>query len=188
MKYYQIRGDAGGPDCWHLTSPTDANGRLLEDWEFSMSRHVEVATPLTITISIYSFGPRPLDWSFSTFDMPVVAKKVGNAVKEFACDTIELFPAKVTGHLADYYILNTLACPKCLDESRSEFLRWLPEDNRPDKEGKYKQVTKLFIKPEAVEGLHIFRIWGWEFVIISEILKQKLDELKVTGVSYKLVT
>ena len=64
-------------------------------------------------------------------------------------------------------------------------LYWLPEDNRPDKMGQYRNVSGLKVDPAKVGGANIFRPWGWTVVlIISERVKLAMEEEGITGAKF----
>jgi hypothetical protein len=61
-------------------------------------------------------------------------------------------------------------------------LYWRPEDERPDKLGKYRNVVGLKVDPARVGGANIFRPWGWIVVLlVSERVKLALEAEGITG-------
>ncbi|WP_309891881.1 imm11 family protein [Archangium sp.] len=75
---------------------------------------------------------------------------------------------------------------RCIDDARcEEVLYWLPEDERPDEVGNYRNVSGLKVDPAKIGGAHIFRPWGWLVVlIVSERVKQALEDEGVTGIQF----
>ena len=186
MNYYQVIDDPSLSRRWFLKSPTDATGQPVNPESFRVARHFNAPTPLTISVRR---DGEPVDWTFADFDMPVVGENVGTVLKEIAGETITLFPARVVGFNGAFCVFNALVCRKCIDEARSEFIKWLPEDGRADKVGQYRQVTKLRIQREAVQGLDIFRIDGWRIaLIVSDLVKASIKELGASGISFLSVT
>lgn len=186
MNYFQIIDAPNLTKRWFLQTPTDAAGRELDPESFRLGCPVDASGPLTI--SVRRPGP-PIDWTFADFAMPVVRKNVGDVLQRMAGSSIALFPATVIGYDGEFYVLNVLTCLKCVDDGRSEMMKWRPEDGRTDKVGQYRQITKLRIDREAVRGSDIFRIDGWRIaLIVSDSVKTALEKMRVTGISYLPVT
>ena len=93
---------------------------------------------------------------------------------------------EVEGQAEPWFILNALRIIACIDEARcEEVVRWLPEDNRPDKSGEYRNVSGLKVDAEKTGGARIFRPWGWKVVlIVSESIKQALEHERITGTRF----
>ena len=90
------------------------------------------------------------------------------------------------GHSEPYFILNALRIIRCIDDARcEEVLYWLPEDERPDKLGAYRNVVGLKVDPAKVGDTHIFRPWGWTVaLIVSERLKRAFEAEGLTGARF----
>jgi hypothetical protein len=75
---------------------------------------------------------------------------------------------------------------QCIDDARcEEVLYWLPEDNRPDVVGQYRNVRGLKVDPSKIGDANIFRPWGWQVVLIlSERVKQAMEEEGITGTKF----
>lgn len=186
VNYYQVIDDPQDSKRWFLKSPTDANGQAVDPELFRVARAVDAATPLTISVRREG---NPVDWTFADFDMPVIAKEPGDELASLVGDAVALYSAKVVGNSGAFYVLNALKCLRCVDESRSEFIKWLPEHGVANKVGQYRQITKLRLRREAVEGSDLFRIEGWRIaLIVSERVKCAMERLKVRGVTYLPVT
>lgn len=99
---------------------------------------------------------------------------------------VQFLRAEVEGQNDPYFILNALQIIRCIDDARcGEVLYWLPEDNRPDKLGKYRNVRGLKIDATKVGDANIFRPWGWTgTLIVSERVKLAMEEEGVTGTRF----
>jgi hypothetical protein len=59
-------------------------------------------------------------------------------------------------------VLNALRVIRCLDEERSEFIKWTEGDHRADLAGQYRQVTRLVLDARAIPpDVHLFRGEAW---------------------------
>jgi hypothetical protein len=78
---------------------------------------------------------------------------------------------------------------RCVDDSSSAFIKWEEGDGRPDLTGSYRMVTRLVIDESLVPtDIHLFRIEGWNVaVIVSQVIKDALDEIPATGIAYQPV-
>ncbi len=96
---------------------------------------------------------------------------------------MQFLPARVEGQSNSYFILNVLQTIRCIDDARcEEVLYWLPEDNRPDKVGQYRNVAGLRIDPAKVGRAQVFRTWGWRGpIIVSERVKSAMKDEGITG-------
>jgi hypothetical protein len=185
-KYYRMIDDVEIPNRWFLKSPVDADGNDVNPELFEITEEIHVATPLKIMVRRTG---KPLDFTFADFDMPVASKHVAEKIRRIAGSSVQILPAIVENYQGQFMIMNVLERVNCLDESKSEFLKWTENDNRPDKVGQYRQVTRLLINSKKVPNLHIFRIDGWEIaLIVSEKLKNAFLEVGVTGVRFLDVT
>ncbi len=83
-------------------------------------------------------------------------------------------------------MLNAVRVIRCLDEKRSEFIKWTEHDHRADLAGKYRQVTKLVLIPGAIPpDAHIFRVDGWEVaLIVSEVVKVAMESVGCFGAKF----
>ncbi len=82
-------------------------------------------------------------------------------------------------------MLNCTREVRCLDEEKSEFLKWLPTDHRSDLAGQYKSVTRPKIDPALVpENVHLFRVWAGVALVVSEMLKDAMEEVGCLGAKF----
>jgi Immunity protein family (Imm11) len=77
---------------------------------------------------------------------------------------------------------------KCVDENESDITWWTEADERPDKIGQYRMITKLKIVPDLVQESQMFRVEGWEIaLVISETVKVALEKRGVAGIRFEEV-
>lgn len=181
-QYYQLVDDQNLANRWFLKGPVDQHGNRIKGEVFRVAQHVEVETPLVIPIR--RPGDR-LDWTFADFDMPVLSKSTAGVLSEILGSKSHMYEAHVEGCDEAYYIFNARSCVSCVDEMKSEFIKWTPEDGIPSKVGQYRQISRLIVEPNQIHGENIFRVKGWRIALIaSEVVKERFEQLNVTGISY----
>ena len=172
------------PDRWYLGEPLDATGGLVDARQYTYARQMEMTEPLELEVYNPGF---PLDITFAAFEMPVVRRRVAELIENLAPHDVQRIPARITGRVGDdeYDILNVVREEACVDEARSQVIKWKASDGRPDKLGEYRMVADLHIISEAVKGSHIFRIRGYHpLLICSGTIKAALESIHVTGVCF----
>jgi hypothetical protein len=131
---------------------------------------------------------RSVAFLLAAFDMPVVSAEVAEILQRIAPNDIQRFPITVEPDITGFEIVNIVQKRDCIDESRSKFIKWGPDDGRPDKIGHYRQITKFSIDPSRAGESHLFRIQGFSVVLIaSEVVKNELAKVKDLGIVYQKV-
>lgn len=182
MDYYRLLYDADTPiKTWKLGNVISKNNNSV--WDYISVKNTIKDKELTITIRKKGV---PTDFSMADFEVLVVNEKVKNLLSENEVQFIPTTIQSLSGIEQHYLIYIKNECD-CIDEENSTFDKFQVNDPiRPDKAGQYKTIYNMVVKPEGTQNLNIFRVKGYNVaVIISEVLKQKLEELNVTGVTYK---
>ncbi len=170
------------PNRWYLKSPRDGRGRPIDPESFRRATSVSLVAPLALATRR---DGTPLDFTFADFDMPVVSVRTLEILSAVALQMFQAFRARVDGYSGEYAIVNFLRVCACLDESKSEFIKWTKADNRADKIGQYRQISRLVIDPVPARNLDVFRLDGWRIaLLVSERIQQAFVEGKVTGVRF----
>jgi len=180
-RYYKLYDNHDTLERWYLDDPVDGFGVNFEPYVFCMGRHIDVASP--IHIPLYQTGS-PLDYTeFSTSKVPVVNERYAALLREWVPDDIQLIPAYIGEHQELHFVVNMLRIIRCIDEAASKHVEfWKPEDGRPEKIGGYRVIDELRIDPSKVQGVHLFRPWGWLVaIIVSEELKVAMESLGGIG-------
>ena len=187
MKYYDLYDDVYIPGRWHLRMPlfdeAEGEGVLFDTWRFKQGRVLDIERPIHLKVKPPGLA---LDYSLA-MNVPVVHRRVVTLFERMGlAHEVQFIPVHVEGQEEPRFILNVLKLIRCIDEARCEaVLHWLPEDNRPDIVGEYRNVVGLKVDPKQVGGAHIFRPWGWEVVlIVSEHVKQALEAEHITGIKF----
>jgi hypothetical protein len=180
-RFYDLWDDRSMSARWHLRGPVDDKGQEVDPWRFDQGTRLEDTG--IICFPVKPGGPA-LDFTMASFSIPVVSNKVVRLFDRLDIqDEVQFIQVQVEGHHEPYFILNTLQTIRCIDDARcEEVLYWLPEDNRPDKLGKYRNVRGLKIDPTRAGGANIFRPWGWTgTLIVSERVKLAMEEAGLVG-------
>ena len=126
-----------------------------------------------------------MDFSLTSFATPIAREKVARVVAEVAAPDVQLVPVQIPGH-DEFFVLSCPRVLRCLDEDRSEYIKWTKQDHRPDFDGQYRSVPKLRIDSKRVPpNVHIFRIEGWNIaLIVSEIVKSAMERCRTVGAKF----
>ncbi|MBN1208920.1 MAG: hypothetical protein JXB05_28940 [Myxococcaceae bacterium] len=179
--YFKLRDDIYRRDRWELGTLKDATGTDVDSWMLKRGQPVESGGPLSVPID--RPGP-PMDFSFASFDLPVVHARVATLRQELAPSDVQLLPVKVASQREKRYVLNVLRTVKCIDDAAcSEVQYYAPGDMWwPERAGEYRAVHGLRIDPSKVGDAQVFRPWGWPVVIlVSEDIKSALERIGATG-------
>ncbi|WP_395846916.1 imm11 family protein [Cystobacter fuscus] len=185
-KYYELYDNMRIRKRWNLRMPVDTQGEWIDTWQFNEGRVLDIPGPIR-------FPVRPtgvvLEYTLS-MGIPVVHRRVVSLFERLGIDKeVQFIPAEVEGQTEPWFILNTLQVIRCIDDARcEEVLYWKPEDDRPDKLGGYRNVRGLKVDPEKIGEANVFRPWGWLVtLIVSERVKQALEEERITGIDFSAV-
>ncbi|KFA87589.1 imm11 family protein [Archangium violaceum] len=194
-RYYKLYDDVYIPGRWELDMPLFKDGEpergreeddqreLFDIWRFKEGRVLEIDEPIRL-----SMKPAGLALEFShAIGVPVVHRRVVSLFERLGLQKdMQFIPVEIEGQTEPWFILNALRVIRCIDDARcEEVLYWLPEDNRPDKEGQYRNVAGLKVDPEKIGDAHIFRPWGWKVVlIVSEHVKSAMESEGITGIKF----
>jgi len=187
MTFYQVLADDSRyPNRWFLDEPRTEDGQLIDAREFRYGRPYQ--GPIPANVPVQQNG-KCVAFNLAAFDMPVVVDQTALNIQQCARDNVQCFPVVIDQDRGGFQIVNAVARVKCLDEARSEIMKWRPEDGRPDKLGCYRMVTNLRIDPWACRNKHIFRIEGWEIaLIISHEIREAIETTADLGVVFAPVS
>lgn len=182
MDYFEILNDVELDGRWELGEPMDRSGNEIEPDQFLDARALNLNC---VWFSVEKPG-RPLDFTISYLDVPVVNSRCREAIELCCAERVQFIPAKIKDARDDYYVLNILDALACVDESKSEFMKWTIEDDAPEMLGRYRMISRLAIDDSKAMGRNIFRISGWEVaIVVSGLLKQALDQQAVNGILFE---
>lgn len=181
--FFKLTDDVYVPHRWHLATPTDEQGREVDDWQFTEGRPLRMEGRLRVPIE---HPGRPLDFSEAGLKIPVVHVKVASVFSELASDDVQLIPVDIEGQPDQYFVLVATRRIRCIDEKASRIRLWTHEDGVPHKVGQYRDVRDLRIDRSKVGAAKVFRPEGWEgALIISGDIKSALERMGATGTRFK---
>jgi len=182
--FFDLSDDMLIPGRWVLGALCDSQGRRLNDpWQFGTGRTAQYPERVRIKVALKGM---PLEFSLTGLAIVVVHVRAAEIFHRLAPDDIQLIPVDVDGQPDQYLILNPTRLVDCIDDKASkEILRWKPEDGRPEKVGKYRDVYGMRIDPSRVGDAKVFRTWGWSVaMIVSEEIKEALEAARITGTQF----
>ena len=160
------------------------NGDPVDIWAYSRGQILD--NPRPVPIEVGAGGPI-VDYNPTAFCTTVVSHRTAEIITSVAGSDIQRIPTDFPDGDGEWEVINVLPTIDCIDHERS-VIQYYPPDH-PEKPNKPRGVVKLIIDRDRVGGHHIFRPKDWTVInIISETLRQRLDEAKVTGVEYWPVT
>jgi len=187
MRYFDLTDDMSIKGRWVLGTPTNLQGHEVDDpWMFYRGQPLPDMGRLKLPMDVPG---RALDFSEAAFAAPVVHPRVASVFTELAPGEVQTLPVEIEGQPEPFFFLVATKLIRCIDERASRHIEiWQPEDGRPGKTGKYRDVRGMRIDPSQVGDAKVFRAWGWPIVlIVREELKEALERMGATGTSFKEV-
>jgi len=183
LRYFELLDDVTVPNRWHLgevTLPDLTEPRLRAGIGFEAGGN--------LAASVTRPG-RVLDFSLTSFAVPLATRQLGEAIGAIAGPDAQVLPVRIADQ-SGMVVLNSVRVVKCLDEARSEFIKWTKQDHRADLAGQYRQVTRLVLDPGAIPAdAHFFRVEGWLVaLIVSEAVKDAMERVGCLGAKFIDVT
>src|SRR4051812_9017575 len=126
MRRFLLRDDVEMVGRWTLSDPMTDQG--CDSFIFRRGKAVYIGEPV-IEVQIPGL---PLDFSMTVLDVPIATAKLAQRIATVAGSDVQRVPVLLRGQ-EGHEALNALRVVRCLDESRSEFIKWTEPDNRPDK-------------------------------------------------------
>lgn len=79
---------------------------------------------------------------------------------------------------------------ECIDEGRSEYLKWTKSDHRSDLVGQFRMVSKLKLSRASIPpDANVFRLAGWLVgLIVSERVRSAMEAVGCQGARFQEVT
>jgi hypothetical protein len=186
-RYFDLKDDMRIRGRWLLGTPIDVQGREVDDpWMFYRGQRLSDLGPLKLPVTVPG---RALDFSLAAFAAPVVHARVAAVFSELAPEEVQTLPVEIEGQSDQFFILVATKLIRCIDEmATEEFEKWTPEDGRPEKVGKYRDIWGMRIDASQVGDAKVFRAWGWPIVlIVREEIREALERIGATGTAFEEV-
>jgi hypothetical protein len=183
--YHRILDDPLGGRRWYVSLPVDEGGQDL-DWAalFAGEQPPFVGS---LTAPVRKAGTK-VAFTLAGFDVPILRADIFRMLQDRLGQDLFGLPVRVGSEAERFFILGTRRVLLCLDEQRSEIVRWKEGDGRPDRVGSYRMVTDIHIDPARADGAGLFRIRGWEVALIaSSDVKEALQSHGVSGIAFTAV-
>lgn len=182
--FFEIGLDYNDPALWYLGQPATVDGKLLPGTFWNC---VPWADTRPLSVEIKKSGV-PATFSHSGHSVYIVKTEAMNLLRDIVDPHIfQGIPVSIVDYAGDYEVLNSLTRVDCVDEQHSEFRRWTAADGRPERIGDYK-MSLFRIDPERARGHDLFRVKGWEIVLVcSEKVRRHLESAGVTGIRFKSI-
>jgi len=182
-RYFRLTDDAGVPGRWHLRSPTNLQGEEVDPWVFTNGGLIP--DPGRLRIPIARPG-KALDFTLTGFAVPIVHVRVASLFMELAPDGVQRFPVDIQGQSGQFCVLVATKLIRCIDDAACKEVEiWMPEDERPEKVGEYRDISGLRIDAAKVGDAKVFRPWGWTVaLIVSDAIKDALERSGTSGTTF----
>lgn len=183
MRYFELLDDVTVPNRWHLGEVT-----LVDGTEPRLRAGIRFEQADSLTVPVTQPG-RVLEFSLTSFAVPVATRQLAEVVAAIAGPDLQCVPVAVAGQQG-IVVLNSVRVIGCLDQTRSEYIKWTKQDHRADLAGQFRQVTRLVIDPSGVPSdAHFFRVKGWLVaLIVSQAVKDAMERTGCLGAKFLDVT
>ncbi len=182
MQYFRLTLEVEIKGAWYLSEIVDEQGKEVLASRFNHGKVFDFAKKLTVLPNVVG---NPVDFRETSFAAPIVSSAFVAVVESFDPTAIQRIPVIVAPSTTGYEILNILTMLECLDYELTDVERYTNEYVFPEKLGQIKSLLNIRIRPEVAEGHHIFRLAEWWVVtIVSEALKNALEEKRFTGMKF----
>lgn len=180
MRYFQLKDVVTIASRWHLGD--------IKAADVAPELRAGIAFQGELTAEISRMGI-PLDFSLTSFAVPVATRSVGSAIESIAAADLQQLPVEIPGH-SNFVVLNALRIVACLDEEHSMYTKWTSMDHRSDLAGKYRMVTRLRLDPQRIpDDAHFFRVEDWKIaLIVSEPVRLAMERVRCHGAKFVEVT
>lgn len=172
--YYRLTDDVHIANRWHLDEVVDERGDPPDLLGGARFEGASLSTKLHA-------GSEPLDFSLTSFAVPVLREKLARAMLAVAPKSIQLVPLTIPGH-AGIEILNVLDVLDCLHQGQSylEGVKDVPGHRQ------FIGVNVIHLDRDKLPAeAHIFRLKGWETAIyLSEKMKGAMDAAGCVGAKF----
>lgn len=184
--YYRLLADPKATTRWHLKSPMTTDGKVIDPRIFTLGCKYDGEIKLKLPLRREG---EPIDFNFCDFDMIVTPKYLNDALESVVGHTFQRIPIDIESSNTSYEILNTLDTVSCINEEKSQYVKWLPQDGQLDKIGQYRMISKLVISPNQANYHKMFRINEWKIaLVVEDCVKNLFEKLKVTGLIFQAVS
>ncbi len=192
MKYFEWSqyGGADEPErpVWRLSI------KLIDynEWDLRVGRYIETWDPNTV--AYYDEEAEHSDFPFTSDLLPVYSLRLKNLMKNLHVEDIQYLPLRIkhtysNNEVQAYYIANYLKVIDCLDRQHSAYQLWTKEnllfwEKRPWMIGTFRSVRRPVLQLAKLDEARVFRVWGWDMVVVREDIKEIVARSGMTGCQF----
>jgi hypothetical protein len=158
-------------------------GKYIEDWDAN-------------TTAYYDEEVEHTDYPFADGLLPVYSTRLKTLMQNMGVEGIQYLPLRIrrrdgAKEVDGYHIANYLNVIDCLDRERSVYQIWTKDNllfwkKRPQMLGTFRDVTKAVIDSNKIGDVRVFRLWGWEMMIlVREDVKRSIEGAIITGCVFR---
>jgi len=179
MKYFDLADDRTISKRWHVGEILTMDGT-----EPPLIAGLQLDATRSLYADVHYMG-RVLEYCLSSFGVPIATRALADAIRSAAQADLQCIPVTISGQ-SGMVVLNALRVIRCVNEQRSEFIKWTEQHNVPEKVGQYRQVTDLVLSRDAIPpDAHFFRVDGWRIaLIVSEVVKNAMERVGCYGAQF----
>jgi hypothetical protein len=196
MRYFRWDPFSGADEeesesVWSLS--TGLNN--IQEWDLRLGKYIE-DWDINTTAYYYDEEIEYSDYPFADGLLPVYSTRLKSLLEDLGIEGIQYLPLRIkrqdgAKEVDGYYIANYLNVIDCLDRERSVYQVWTKDnllfwEKRPQRLGTFRDVTKAVIDSKKISDAPIFRLWGWEMmVVVREDVKRAIEEAGITGCMFR---
>ena len=146
------------------------------------------------TFAYYNVEAIHVDFPFTSDLIPIHSSRLAVLISKECPNVIQYLPIHIKSRplkqtIDDYFIANHLRVVDCLDRDRAEYEIWsrnnlLYWEKRPWLLGTFRTIRKFVLQTTKIVDDKLFRLWGWDMVIVREDLKISMEQSGITGGRY----
>ena len=166
----------------------------INEWDLMACKYIEDWD--CTTTALYEEEVEYTDYPFTSCLLPIYSTRLKLLMEDLGMNDIQYLPLKISRkdgakEVDGYYIANYLRMIDCLNREQSVYQVWTRDtllfwEKRPFMLGTFRDVRKAVLDSDKVNNAPIFRLWGWEMmVIVREDVKQAIEKAGITGCVFR---
>lgn len=146
------------------------------------------------TVATFHEDTEPTDFPFAGFAIPIYSSRLRELIERLGITDIQYLPLIMRGEksnreITGYSIANYLSIIDCLHRQRSIYRIYTKSnlmfwEQRPEMLGTFTDVQKVVLDKSKIGESRLFRLWGYDIVIVREDIKLALEQKEITGCKF----
>jgi hypothetical protein len=164
-------------------------------WDLKRGRYLDNWDPNTE--ATFSEDTDPTDFPFVELLIPICSPRLRELLKQLGVKEVQFLPIRLVGkasrkELTGYSIMNYLSVIDCLDREKSNYRIWTKEnllfwEKRPWMLGTFEYVQNPVLQSQKIGDALLFRMWGWDMVIVREDIKRAIEKAGIIGCRFTAI-